>query len=70
MNIKQSDDSCSEAPPKYETLLVDKEGGIDWLTLNRPEGLNTLTPQMCTVMSLRLSFRRRLQLNATTIGRA
>ena len=27
----------------YETLLVEKEGPIDWLTLNRPEALNAMS---------------------------
>ena len=31
----------------YETLEVTHEDQIDWLTLNRPENLNAITPQMC-----------------------
>lgn len=27
----------------YETLLVEKEGPVDWLTLNRPESLNAMS---------------------------
>ncbi len=30
----------------YKTLLVEKEGPIDWVTLNRPEALNALNPQL------------------------
>lgn len=30
----------------YETLLVEKEGAIDWLTLNRPERLNAMSRTM------------------------
>ena len=30
----------------YETLLVEKEGAIDWLTLNRPESLNAMSRTM------------------------
>ncbi len=30
----------------YETLLVEREGAIDWLTLNRPESLNALSRTM------------------------
>ena len=28
---------------EYRTLKVDKENGVDWVTLNRPERLNTFT---------------------------
>ena len=30
----------------YETLSVEKEGGIDWLTLNRPDALNAMSRTM------------------------
>src|SRR5690349_6466410 len=30
----------------YETLDIRKEGQIDWVTLNRPDSLNALNPQM------------------------
>lgn len=30
----------------YETLLIRKEGPIDWVTLNRPERLNALNPTL------------------------
>ena len=30
----------------YQTLLVEKRGPVEWLTLNRPERLNTLTGTM------------------------
>jgi enoyl-CoA hydratase len=33
-------------PNGYETLLVRKEGAIDWLTLNRPESLNSMSRTM------------------------
>ena len=32
----------------YETIRVEKEGAVDWLTLNRPDQLNTLNLQMVT----------------------
>jgi len=32
---------------EYSTLSITHEGAIDWLCLNRPERLNTITPQMC-----------------------
>jgi enoyl-CoA hydratase/carnithine racemase len=31
----------------YDTIEIDKEGAIDWVTLNRPERLNAINPQMC-----------------------
>ena len=30
----------------YETLLVDHKEGVDWLTLNRPESLNSMSRTM------------------------
>ncbi len=33
---------------QYETLLVEKDGAIDWLTLNRPDALNTLSNTLLT----------------------
>ncbi len=30
----------------YTTLLVEKHGAVDWLTLNRPEALNSLSLRM------------------------
>ncbi|MFW6094219.1 MAG: enoyl-CoA hydratase/isomerase family protein [Pseudomonadota bacterium] len=36
----------SNADGSYETLSIDKEGGIDWLTLNRPEALNAMSRTM------------------------
>ena len=34
--------------PEYETIRVDREGQVDWLTLNRPESLNAISLQMVT----------------------
>ena len=31
----------------YQTIEIRKEGAIDWLSLNRPEQLNAINPQMC-----------------------
>ncbi len=31
----------------FQTIKVKKEGSIDYLTLNRPDNLNTITPEMC-----------------------
>ena len=30
----------------YETLIVENRDGVDWLTLNRPESLNAMSPTM------------------------
>ena len=30
----------------YETLLIEKKGAVDWVTMNRPEALNTLNTQL------------------------
>ncbi len=32
----------------YETIRVDPEGAVDWLTLNRPESLNAINTLMVT----------------------
>ena len=34
------------AEPTYETLRFDRHGTVGWLHLNRPEKLNSFTPQM------------------------
>lgn len=42
----------------YETLAIEKRGPVDWVTLNRPEALNTLNPAMIAELQdyfLRLS---------------
>ena len=31
----------------YQTITVEHDDAIDWLTLNRPERLNAISPQMC-----------------------
>ena len=30
----------------YDTLIIEKEGAIDWVTLNRPESLNSMSRTM------------------------
>ncbi|MEM7020898.1 MAG: enoyl-CoA hydratase/isomerase family protein [Pseudomonadota bacterium] len=32
--------------PPYETILIEKKGPVDWVTLNRPERLNALSTKM------------------------
>lgn len=32
----------------FETIRVDREGPVDWLSLNRPESLNAINHQMAT----------------------
>ena len=31
----------------YTTITITREGAVDWLCLNRPDRLNTITPTMC-----------------------
>ena len=31
---------------KYETVLIEREGGVTWLIMNRPEKRNAMSPQM------------------------
>jgi enoyl-CoA hydratase len=39
-------DAARASAPRYETLLIRKEGAVDWLTLNRPDALNSINPTM------------------------
>lgn len=32
----------------YQTIRIDKDGAVDWLTLNRPESLNAISVAMVT----------------------
>ncbi|MGE0152167.1 MAG: enoyl-CoA hydratase/isomerase family protein [Reyranellaceae bacterium] len=32
--------------PDYQTLVIRRENGVDWVTFNRPERLNALNPRM------------------------
>ncbi len=36
------------AEPHYETLRIEKQGQVDWLTLNRPDALNAIDTPMVT----------------------
>ncbi|MGR8920752.1 MAG: enoyl-CoA hydratase/isomerase family protein [Gammaproteobacteria bacterium] len=31
----------------YDTISIEQDGAIEWLTLDRPDSLNTITPRMC-----------------------
>jgi enoyl-CoA hydratase/carnithine racemase len=42
-------------PGKFATLLLEERGPVDWLTLNRPDSLNALNPEM--VAELTAYFR-------------
>jgi enoyl-CoA hydratase/carnithine racemase len=35
----------------YRTIIVEKRGEVDWLTLNRPESLNAITLEMVTELN-------------------
>ncbi len=47
----------------YTTLLVEKHGAVDWLTLNRPDALNSLSLRM--VAELHDYFDSLQKLNAS-----
>jgi len=34
--------------PTYETIRIDRDGAVDWLTLNRPDAMNAINAQMAT----------------------
>ncbi|MDO8288083.1 MAG: enoyl-CoA hydratase/isomerase family protein [Parvibaculum sp.] len=36
----------ADAAVKYETILIKKEGPVDWVTLNRPDMLNAINPTL------------------------
>jgi enoyl-CoA hydratase/carnithine racemase len=38
-------------PTAYRTILVEKRGEVDWLTLNRPEALNAISLEMVGELS-------------------
>lgn len=43
------------ASSDFQTLLVEQQGAVDWVTLNRPDSLNALNPTM--VLELTRYFR-------------
>ena len=42
---------ASETPQPYQTLLIEKDGPVDWVTLNRPDELNALSYEMVAEMT-------------------
>jgi trans-feruloyl-CoA hydratase/vanillin synthase len=38
--------NLKSAQQKYETILVDKEDGVTWVTFNRPDKRNAMSPQL------------------------
>lgn len=50
---------------EYETLHVEHADGVDWLTLNRPEALNSINTQMVT--DLRDYFGRMMENTDTRV---
>jgi enoyl-CoA hydratase/carnithine racemase len=40
-------DAAPSTETRYQTLRLEREGPIDWLTLNRPERLNAMDLRMC-----------------------
>jgi feruloyl-CoA hydratase/lyase len=43
--LAQSEE-MSMTTKKYETVLIEREDGITWLTMNRPEKRNAMSPQL------------------------
>lgn len=39
-------DPLADSDGNYETLIVDRRDGVDWVTLNRPESLNSMSRTM------------------------
>jgi enoyl-CoA hydratase/carnithine racemase len=33
---------------EYETILIEKRGQVDWVSLNRPEAMNAINTPMVT----------------------
>jgi enoyl-CoA hydratase/carnithine racemase len=40
-------DTAQRIVPGYDTLHLERDGAIDWLTLNRPERVNAMDRRMC-----------------------
>ena len=59
------DETTHDETAPYETIQVDKVGQVDWLTLNRPQALNSINMPMVT--ELRDYFERLVQDSQTRI---
>jgi feruloyl-CoA hydratase/lyase len=44
--LRPKSEEMPMATKKYETVLIEREGGITWLIMNRPEKRNAMSPQM------------------------
>ncbi|MFT7469663.1 MAG: hypothetical protein ACI8PP_002922, partial [Candidatus Pseudothioglobus sp.] len=40
MSDQTHNDSATNHVNNYQTIKIEKQGQVDWLTLNRPEALN------------------------------
>lgn len=53
----------SDAASQYETLLIESQGAVDWVTMNRPEALNSLNTMLVDEL---LDYFDKLYFNRTT----
>jgi len=55
--------TMSDAATPYETLLIERKGAVDWVTINRPEALNSLNTVLVDEL---LDYFGALYFNRTT----
>ncbi|MFT4720297.1 MAG: enoyl-CoA hydratase/carnithine racemase [Candidatus Azotimanducaceae bacterium] len=48
MSDHTANHSATQTTAHYKTIKIDKQGQVDWLTLNRPEALNSIDTPMVT----------------------
>jgi enoyl-CoA hydratase/carnithine racemase len=48
MSDQTHNDSATNHVNNYQTIKIEKQGQVDWLTLNRPEALNAIDTPMVT----------------------
>ncbi|MGZ5924921.1 MAG: enoyl-CoA hydratase/isomerase family protein [Rhizomicrobium sp.] len=53
----------SDTASQYETLLIESQGAVDWVTMNRPEALNSLNTMLVDEL---LDYFDKLYFNRTT----